>query len=174
MMNKIDPSALCQIQYGVFIITSFADNKLNGQIATVVFQVTNQPTQLVTCLNKNNLTHQLVTASKVFGISILTEEADLKFIGKFGFRTGRDLDKFSDTNYKKLTTGSPLVLDRTSGILDLKVTQTIDVGTHTLFVGELVAAEKISDDKPMTYDYYHKVVKGKTQQNAPTFQRRQI
>jgi ferric-chelate reductase [NAD(P)H] len=170
MMNKIDPNALCQIQYGVFIVTSFADNKLNGQIATVVFQITNQPPQLITCLNKNNLTHQFVMTSKAFGVSILTEEADLKFIGKFGFRTGRDFDKFSDTNHKKLSTGSPLVLDRTSGILDLKVTQTIDVGTHTLFVGELVAAEKISDSKPMTYDYYHKVVKGKTHQNAPTFQ----
>ena len=170
MMNKIDLSAICQIQYGVFIVTSFSNDKLNGQIATVVFQVTIQPVQIATCLSKKNLTYQFVMESKAFGVSILSEEADLKFIGKFGFRTGRDFDKFTNTNYKKSVAGIPLILDHASGILDLKVNQTIDLGTHTIFVGELLSAEKVSDNKPMTYDYYHNVVKGKTHQNAPTFQ----
>jgi len=70
----------------------------------------------------------------------------------------------------KAAAGIPLILDHASGILDLKVNQTIDLGTHTIFVGELLSAEKVSDNKPMTYDYYHNVVKGKTHQNAPTFQ----
>ena len=170
MTNTIDTSSLHQIQYGIFIITSVTDTKINGQIATVAFQVTSKPAQIATCLNKNTLTHQFVMESKVFGISIITEEADLKFIGKFGFRSGRDIDKFIDTNYKKSITGSPLVLDHVSAIFDLKVNQIIDVGTHTLFIGEILASEKISEKKPITYDYYHKVVKGKTPQNAPTFQ----
>ncbi len=170
MTDTIDPNVLSQIPYGIFIITSFADTKINGQIATVVSQVTNTPEQIAICLNKNNLTHQLVMTSKAFGVSILLEEADLKFIGKFGFRCGRDIDKFSNTSYKKAVTGSPLVLDYASGILDLKVVQTLDVGTHTLFIGELLASEKISDKNPMTYNYYHHVIKGKTHKNAPTFQ----
>ncbi len=170
MTSPIDLSTLCQIQYGIFIISSFSGSKINGQIATVAFQVTNQPAQIAICLNKNNLTHQFVMDSKTFGISILSEEADLKLIGKFGFRCGRDCDKFIDTNYKKSITGSPLVLDHAAGILDLKVNQALDLGTHTLFIGEVLTAEKISAKKPMTYDYYHKVVKGKTHQNAPTFQ----
>lgn len=169
MINKIDQNILCQIQYGMFIVTSFLQEKLNGQISTAVFQVTNQPVQLATCVNKNNLTHQFIMESKVFGVSILSEEADLKFISKFGFRTGKDFNKFVNINYKKLETGSPLVLDHAVGILDLKVNQTLDVGTHTLFIGKLLAAETITDIMPMSYDYYHKVVKGKNHQNAPSF-----
>jgi ferric-chelate reductase [NAD(P)H] len=169
-MNQIDPGALFQIQYGVFVVTSYSGEKINGQISTVVFQVTCQPTQVATCLHKNNLTHQFVVDSGVFGVSILSQEADLKFIGQFGFRTGRDFDKFVNIDYKKSVTGSPLVLDHATGILDLKVKQTLDVGTHTLFIGELLYTEKLNDKIPMIYDYYHKVVKGKTQKNAPTFQ----
>ncbi|EKE01201.1 MAG: flavin reductase protein [uncultured bacterium] len=169
-MNKLDLGVLCQIQYGMFIVTSYFGEKINGQISTVVFQVTCQPAQVVTCLHKDNLTHQFVTTSGSFGVSILSQEADLKFIGQFGFRTGRDFDKFTNVNYKKLSTGSPLVLDHAVGLLDLKVIKYIDVGTHTLFIGELLASEKLNDKTPMTYDYYHNAVKGKTQKNAPTFQ----
>ena len=170
MAIKIDPAALYQIQYGVFIISSFLDDKINAQIATVAFQVTSDPAQIVTCLNKNNLTHEFVMKSKAFGISILSQDADLKFIGRFGFRCGRDFDKFDGINYKKSETGSPLILDHASGILDLKVNQAIDVGTHTLFIGELLTSEKLNDNIPLTYDYYHNVIKGKTSKNAPTFQ----
>ena len=174
MAPKIDLSVLCQIQYGVFIVSSFCNDKINGQIATVIFQITCEPIQIVTCLCKKNLTHQLIMESKIFGVSILSQDADLKFIGKFGFCSGRNSDKFADTNYKKTQTGTPLVLDHTTGILDLQVTQTIDVGTHTLFIGSLLTAEKLNDNIPMTYDYYHNVIKGKTHQNAPTCQTKPI
>jgi ferric-chelate reductase [NAD(P)H] len=174
MTDKIDPQALNHIQYGVFIITSFLGERINGQIATVVFQVTSNPTQIVTCLNKDNLTHEFVMASKAFGVSILSQDADLKFIGRFGFRCGRDFDKCQGIKYKKSITGSPLIIEHTSSILDLRVKQTVDVGTHTLFVGELLAAEKLNDNTPLTYDYYHNVIKGKTQKNAPTFQTKPI
>jgi ferric-chelate reductase [NAD(P)H] len=170
MTSTIDINVLSQIHYGVFIITSCCQTKINGQIATVAFQITSKPAQVITCINKENLTHELILANKVFGVSILTEDADLKFIGKFGFCSGRMSDKFCNINYKTLSTGTPLVIDHTAGIMDLKVNQAIDVGTHTLFVGELVASEKLCDKQPMTYDYYHKVIKGKTHKNAPTFQ----
>ena len=172
MPYEIDLGTLCQIQYGLFIVTSFLDvgevKKANGQISTVAFQITCQPTQIAVCLHKNNLTHEFIVASKVFGISILSQETSLKFIGQFGFRTGRDFDKFVNVKYKDLITGSPLVLDNAVGILDLVVKQTLDVGTHTLFVGEVLGAEKLNNKTPMTYDYYHNVVKGKTHKNAPT------
>lgn len=170
MTDKIDLEPLCQIQYGMFVVSSFSTEKINGQIATVVFQVSCEPLQIATCLCKNNLTHQLAMESKTFGVSILSQEADLKFIGRFGFRTGRDFDKFAGINYKKSATGTPLILDNTVGILDLQVTQTVDCGTHTLFIGKLLSAEKISDKIPLTYDYYRNVIKGKEHKNAPTFQ----
>lgn len=174
MTDNIDINVLLQIQYGVFVVTSFSKEKINGQIATVVFQVTIEPIQIATCLHKSNLTHQFIMESKMFGISVLSQDVDLKFIGRFGFRTGRDSDKFIDINYKKSQTGSPLILDNATGILDLRVKQTLDVGTHTLFVGELLTAEKISDKMPITYDYYHNVIKGKTHKNAPTFQAKTV
>ncbi len=167
--NSIDLNALNKIQYGVFIVSSFFEDRLNAQIATVVFQVTCAPVQIVTCICKENLTHQFISSSKSFGVSILSQNADLKFIGRFGFRSGRDLDKFAGINYQQITTGSPLVLDNSVGILDLKVVSQVDVGTHTLFVGELVAASVLNDTQPLSYDYYHRVIKGKTHQNAPTF-----
>jgi len=171
MTNNIDLKTLNQIQYGIFIVTSYLNEKINGQIATVVFQITSEPIQIATCINKNNLTHQYIVASQVFGVSILSQEADLKFIGGFGFRTGCNYDKFIGINYKRSITNSPLVLDHASGILDLKVTQAVDVGTHTLFIGKLLASESLNNKLPMTYDYYHHVVKGKTHKNAPTFQK---
>lgn len=168
-MSEIDLAVLNQIQYGIFIVSSFLNEKINGQIATVVFQVTNQPIQIATCLNKSNLTHQFVMTSKSFGVSILSQEADLKFIGTFGFHTGHNFDKFAGVNYKKSVTGSPLILDSVIGVLDLRVTKTIDIDTHTLFIGELLATKKISDAPPLTYDYYYNVLKGKNHQHAPTF-----
>lgn len=173
MVNAIDKSVLGHIQYGVFIVSSCLGETINGQIATVVFQATSEPIQIVTCLNKNNLTHEFVTTSQVFGVSILTRDADLKFIGRFGFRCGRELNKCEGVNYKKTITGSPLILDHTSSILDLKVVQAVDIGTHTMFVGKLLAAEKLNDNPALTYDYYHNVIKGKTHKNAPTFQQQQ-
>jgi ferric-chelate reductase [NAD(P)H] len=168
-MTEINLAVLNQIQYGIFIVSSFLNEKINGQIATVVFQVTNEPIQIATCLNKSNLTHQFVTASKAFGVSILSQQADLKFIGTFGFHTGHNFDKFARINYKKSVTGSPLVLDNTIGVLDLKVTKTVDINTHTLFIGSLLDSEKINDTPPLTYDYYYSVLKGKNHQHAPTF-----
>lgn len=169
MTQNMNTEALCQIQYGVFIVTSFNDEKINGQIATVVFQVTSDPIQIATCICKKNLTHEFITKTKSFGVSILSQEADLKFIGKFGFRCGRDFDKFIDTNYKTENTGAPLVTDNSTGILDVRVKQALDIGTHTLFVGELLFSEKLNDKTPLTYDHYHNFIKGKTHENAPTF-----
>ena len=167
-MVNID--VLSQIQYGVFVVTSCAQEKITGQIATVVFQITIEPIQIVTCLHKSNFTHQLILESKKFGVSILSQQVDLKFIGRFGFHTGRNFDKFAGVNYKETPTGTPLVLDYAVGVLDLQLQKTVDVGTHTLFVGRVITAEMISDKLPITYAYYHDVIKGKTHKNAPTFQ----
>lgn len=170
MLSKIDFSALSQLQYGVYIVSSFLDNKMNGQIATVVFQVTNEPIQIATCLSKETLTHEYVKKSKVFGVSILEESTKMPFIGRFGFHSGRDFDKFDGVSYVIKETGSPLVTDHALAILEVNVKSIFDVGTHTLFVGELISAETLKEDSVLTYDHYHRVKKGKVPKNAPTFQ----
>ena len=120
-------------------------------------------------INKENLTHEFISASKIFSASILTQDTDMKFIGNFGFKSGRDIDKFKDVNYKQGITGVPIVLDNSAGYLEAEVINSIDVGTHTVFIGKVVAAEIIGEQEPMTYAYYHQVKRGVAPKTAPTY-----
>jgi flavin reductase (DIM6/NTAB) family NADH-FMN oxidoreductase RutF/rubredoxin len=165
-MNK---NALQKISYGVYVITSQFDGKLNGQIANTVVQITAEPCTIAVSLNKLNLTHELVTKSRFFGISILSEEAPMQFIGQFGFKSGRDIDKFKGINYKAGVTSSPIVLDYTTSYLECEVINSMDAGTHTIFLGRVVDAEIVSDAPVMTYAYYHLVKGGKSPKTAPTY-----
>ena len=165
----MDIAVLRLISYGMYVVASFRQDRLNGQIANTVFQVTAEPQQLAVCLNCQNLTHELVADSRRFSVSILSQETPLKFIGLFGFKCGRSVGKFSGVNYRVLASGTPVILDHSLGWLDLEVVQSITLGTHTLFVGRVIDSEMLAEGKPMTYDYYHQVKGGKTQVNAPTF-----
>lgn len=165
----MDNKVLHKISYGMFVITSKLGDKINGQIANTCFQVSSEPPLIAIALNKNNLTCKLVDESNIFAVSILSEDATFKFIGVFGFRTGKDFNKFQGINYKIGITGAPVVLDYTLGYIEVKVVKKLDVGTHTIFVGEVIEGEILNDKKPMTYDYYHNVVKGKSPQTAPTY-----
>jgi ferric-chelate reductase [NAD(P)H] len=165
----IDPKALFKIQYGMYLITSKCDECCNGQIATVVFQVTSKPLQLAVCLSKETYTYELVMKSRVIGISILEEDTPTTFIGGFGYRCGRTCNKFDKINFETSVTGVPLVTDYALVIMDGKIAQVVDVGTHSLFVVDLHMAKELKVGKAMTYEYYHEVRKMKTPKNAPTF-----
>ncbi len=165
-MNK---KALWKISYGLYIVSSKKDGKFNGQIANTVFQLTAEPPTIGVCINKNNLTHEYIQESKVFTVSILSTQATMKFIGLFGFKCGRDIEKFKDINYKIGKTGAPIVLNNTIGYLECEVTGSMDTGTHTLFVGKLMDAEIINDKEPLTYEYYHKVLRGRAPKTATTY-----
>ena len=161
---------LHKISYGLYIISSKKDSKINGQIANTVFQITSEPPTIAVSINKQNLTHEFIQESKVFAVSILSKKASMKFIGNFGFKSGRDLDKFSDIIFKMGKTGSPIVMENTIGYLECELINSLDAGTHTIFVGKIINAEIINEeDEPMTYDYYHKVIKGKAPKSAPTY-----
>jgi len=165
----MDITTLFDLSYGVYVVSSKKGNKYNGQIANAVIQVTSEPPKILVCLSKNNLTHKYIEESKVFSVSILEKETPFKFIGTFGFRSGRDLDKFEDINYKISKLGIPYVTENTLGYLECTLTDTLDVGTHTIFVGKLVEAKKLKQGEPLTYAFYHEVKKGKTPKNAPTY-----
>lgn len=165
-MNK---KALWKISYGLYIVSSKKDGKFNGQIANTVFQLTAEPPTIGVCINKNNLTHEYIQESKVFTVSILSTQATMKFIGLFGFKCGRDIEKFKDINYKIGKTGAPIVLNNTIGYLECEVTGSMDTGTHTLFIGKLMDAEIINDKEPLTYEYYHKVLRGRAPKTATTY-----
>jgi rubredoxin/flavin reductase (DIM6/NTAB) family NADH-FMN oxidoreductase RutF len=166
MMNL---KALHQVSYGLYVVTSAKDGKLSGQIANTVFQVTSEPPAVAVCLNKQNLTHDFVHDSRAFAASILSRDTPLSFIGTFGFKSGRDIDKFAQVNYKIGETGVPIVLDHPLAYLEVKVDKEVDVGTHTTFIGEVAAAEQVKQGEPMTYAYYHEVKRGTTPKTAPVF-----
>lgn len=171
MQANIDTNVLYRIQYGMYIITSKLNDKLNGQIATTVMQVTNSPIQLSVCLSNKTLTHEMIMQSNIFGVSILNQNAPMAFIGRFGFKCGRDTEKCVGIKYEHNITGCPLVTENSLAIMEAEVQQTVNLGSHTLFIGTLLSSKTISDGIAMTYEYYHTVIKGKSPENAPTYQK---
>jgi len=165
----MDAKALQKIGYGVYIVTSTSGTKINGQIANTVFQVCSEPAIISIAINKKNLTHEYISKSGVFCVSILAQDTPLSFIGQFGFKSGRDINKFEGVNYRQGTTGSPIVLDNSIAFIEAKVINTVDVVTHTLFIGEVVDAGTLKDGIPMSYDYYHQVKRGTTPKSAPSY-----
>jgi flavin reductase (DIM6/NTAB) family NADH-FMN oxidoreductase RutF len=161
--------ALHTCSYGLYVISSRKRDRFNGQIANTVFQVTSDPPTIAVSINKQNLTHEFISESKVFTASILSQDTPLSFIGHFGFKSGREVDKFKDINYKLGQVKAPIVLDHSLAYLEAKVINQVDVGTHTIFIGELVGADVIREGEPMTYAYYHKVKKGTTPKTAPSY-----
>jgi len=161
--------ALHQISYGLYVVCSKKGDRINGQTCNTVIQVSAEPPIISVCLNKGNLTHEFIEDSGVFTASILSQDTPLSFIGRFGFKSGREVDKFDGVNYKRGETQAPIVLDHTLAYLEAKVISTADVGTHTIFIGELVDAEVIQEGEPMTYAYYHQVKRGTTPKTAPSY-----
>jgi len=165
----MDPKALHKISYGLYVICSKNGEKTNGQIANALFQVTSQPPTIAVSINKQNLTHEYIGQSKVLTISILNEQTPMTFIGNFGFKSGRDIDKFKKVNYKLGKNKVPIVIDYCLAYIEARVINKIDVGTHTIFVGKIEDGEILSDNKPMTYEYYHEVKGGISPKTAPTY-----
>jgi flavin reductase (DIM6/NTAB) family NADH-FMN oxidoreductase RutF/rubredoxin len=165
---------LCKLSYGMYIIGAQKDGKLNGQIANTVFQVSAEPPMVAVSIHKQNLTHEFIEASKAFTVSILSKEAPMKFIGLFGFRSGRDIDKFKDITHKIGVTGAPIVLDYAVGCFEVEVLRGVDVGTHTVFIGQVVAAESLSDaEEALTYLCYRETKRGTAPKTAPTYFKRE-
>ncbi len=162
-------NALHKLGYGMYIVGSHKGERLNGQVANTVFQITSEPPTVAVSINKNNLTHEFIKASKVFSASVLCQATPLSFIGNFGFKSGRDVDKLKGVNYKIGQTGSPVILDNATAYLEAEIIQDVDVGTHTIFIGRIVAAEILTEDPCMTYEYYHQVKRGTTPKTAPSY-----
>jgi len=161
--------AVWDLSYGLYIVTATDGEKHNGQIVNSAFQVTNSPPQIAVCLSKENLTHEYIQKTGKFGLSILEKEVPMLFIGPWGFKSGRTIDKFIGVNYKIGKTGVRLVTDNSLSVIEATVTSTQDVGTHTIFVGEIVNSEVLKNGESLTYEYYQKVKKGKAPKTAPTF-----
>lgn len=164
----MDVTALFTITYGLYVVGSRRDNKLNGQIANTVFQLTSDPVKMAVSINKTELTHQLISETGKCCIGVLSREADMTFIGNFGFRSGRDIDKFAEFPNFLTQGGCPLPKDNILAYIDLEICDTVDLETHTLFIGEVTDCGIRGEGTPMTYAYYREVLCGKTPPTAPS------
>jgi flavin reductase (DIM6/NTAB) family NADH-FMN oxidoreductase RutF/rubredoxin len=166
----INVEALYKISYGLYIVSSGDSKRGNGFISNTVFQVSSRPEKFAACCNKNNHTAEVIKKSGVFAVSVLHKDALPEIFGRFGFKSGKDLDKMEGMQVRFGETGVPIVLNDAVAFLELKLIQTVDVGTHWMFIGELVQSEVIDDDKELlTYNYYRQVRKGVAPKNAPTY-----
>jgi flavin reductase (DIM6/NTAB) family NADH-FMN oxidoreductase RutF/rubredoxin len=166
----INYEALFKVSYGLYLVCSGDKNKGNGYISNTFFQVTAEPAKFAACCNKNNFTTELIQKHEAFSVSVIHQDTPPDLIGTFGYKSGRDMDKMAGFNIKYSDTGVPIVIDSCIAWLEFKVVQTVDVGTHLMFIGELINAELIDESKdPLTYLYYRQVKKGVAPRNAPTY-----
>jgi rubredoxin/flavin reductase (DIM6/NTAB) family NADH-FMN oxidoreductase RutF len=159
-----------KLSCGLFIVASKMDKKFNGQISNTVLQVTGDPPEIISSINRKNLTYSYIQASRVFTATILSTQTPLTFIGTFGFKSGRDIDKFKGVDYKVGITGAPIVLDHGVGYFEAKVIGSLDCGPHTIFLGRVLDAQMIKENaEPMTYEFYHLVKQGYTPETAASY-----
>ncbi|MCF6365914.1 MAG: flavin reductase [Bacteroidales bacterium] len=161
--------ALYNISYGLYIVSSGSKKEGNAYIANTVFQITSEPPLFAVSCNKKNFTSEFIKKFKTFSVSILNQNAKAETIGNFGFRTGRKINKFENFDVRFGKTSVPIVINDSIAYMEFKLTDEINLGTHILFIGELVDAQLIAEGQPLTYDYYRKIKKGFTPKNAPSY-----
>ncbi len=162
--------AFYEVSYGLYVVSSAHAGQNNGYVANTVFQVTAKPARFAVACNKENYTCGLISQSQVFAISVLRQETSAELIGLFGYKSGRTTGKFASVRHRIGQTGAPILLEDAVAWLECKVVQTVDVGTHMLFVGDVVDADLIDgSEPPLTYAYYREVRKGRSPKNAPTY-----
>lgn len=157
----MNQKAFFQLSYGLYVAAAKAENKMNGCIVNTVTQVADDPKRIIIAINKQNLTSELVQKSGKLSISVLSETAPFSLFKHFGFQSGREVDKFVDVPFAMTGQELPYLTKHTTAYLDCKVLTNYDLGTHMMFLAEVVDADVISDEKPMTYSYYHENVKPK-------------
>lgn len=170
----MDTKALYKLSYGVYVVSTFGKKgKTNGQISNTVFQVTSEPAKIEIVINKLNLTHELIKESGYFGVTVLNTGVPMTYIGRFGFKSGREIEKFDGIDFIKTPKGVPIPTDYAVAHLECRITGEMDIGTHTVFIGEVTDAAVHSDAEPLTYAYYHAIKNGKEPATAPTFHKNQ-
>ena len=160
----MDSKALSYIGYGLYVLTTHYGDIDNGCIVNTVMQVTSNPLQVAVTVNKNNYTHELIMNSCVFNVSMLTTETPMFVFEHFGFQTGRNVNKFANCEAEYRSVNGVLFIPKyTNAILACKVNKSIDFGTHTMFIADVLDAQVLSDKPSLTYDFYQNNIKPKPQ-----------
>lgn len=163
-MGTMDTKTMFKLSYGLFVCTAVQGAKINGCIINTAIQAASEPNTITVAINKANYTHDMVKATGVCNVSVISEEASFDLFKHFGFQSGRDVDKFADYpagNYKIAENGVPYITAGTNAYFSLKVRETVDLGSHTLFICEPTAMEVLASTPSCTYTYYQDNIKPK-------------
>lgn len=163
----MDKKAMYKMSYGLFVLTSAYEGKDNGCIINTAVQVTSEPNRISIAVNKSNYTQEMIQKSKIFNISVLSETADFDTFRRFGFQSGRDADKFADfPDCRRSANGLFYVTAGTNAYISASVEQTVDLGSHMLFIASVDDMEVLSDAASATYAFYQSEIKPKPQKTA--------
>lgn len=157
----MDNNALFKLSYGLFVLTARQEQKDNGCIINTAIQITDAPKRIQICVNKQNLTHDMILQTGIFNVSVLSQDAVFWVFQHYGFQSGRDTDKFENIPAARTSNGVRYVQGCANAVISGKVINTVDCGTHTLFIADVTDAEILSDEPSMTYQYYFDYVKPK-------------
>ena len=160
--NGFKGIAMHRLSYGLFVVTAKDGEKINGCITNTAIQVASDPDRIAVAVNKANYTHDMILKTGIFNISVISEEADFALFKHFGFQSGKNVDKFADfTDCKISENGLPYITKGTNAFFSITVQQTVDLGSHTLFIGTIDAMEVLSAASSATYTYYQENIKPK-------------
>lgn len=156
-----------KIPYGLYVVTTNVDGRDNGCISNTLAQVTASPNQVSLCICKQNLTCEMIEKSGIFTASVISEKVFFSLFQRFGFQSGRQVDKFKDfTGCERVANGTLAVTEGTNAYISAKVDKTVDLGTHMMFIGEVTEMKTLSDVPSATYCYYQEHIKPKPQPSS--------
>jgi flavin reductase (DIM6/NTAB) family NADH-FMN oxidoreductase RutF len=155
----MEKKAMYNLTYGLFILTAKEGDKDNGCIVNTVSQVTTDPNRIIVAVNKNNYTHDMITRTGEFNVSILTQGSKFETFKHWGFQSGKAVDKVNGVNVRRTANGIIYIPDETNAVISAKVVSTTDLGTHTLFLADVTDCEVLSNEASVTYSYYQSNIK---------------
>ncbi len=162
----MNSKAMYKLTYGLFVITARRDGRDNGCIINTAGQVTSSPNRISVTVNKKNLTHDFIRDSGEFNISILSEKAQFETFKHWGMQSGRDTDKMVSVEIERAANGIAYITGGANAFLSAKVVQSVDLGSHTLFIADVTDGAVLSEDESVTYSFYQKNIKPKSNENA--------
>ena len=170
-MSGQNPKAMYKLSYGLFVCTARQGEKINGCIVNTAGQVASEPNRISIAINKANETHDMVKATRQCNISVISRGVQFDLFKRFGFQSGRDVNKFADYpvwNYAAAENGIPYITEGTNAYFSLKVEAEVDLGSHTLFICEPTYMTVLSEEPSCTYEYYQEAIKPKPQAAGKT------
>ena len=165
----MNQAAMFQLSYGLFVLSAKNGEKDNGCIVNTVQQITTTPNRISIAVNKDNFTHDMIKDTGSFNVSILSEEVTFDIFKHFGFQSGRDVDKLKNfSDYERSSNGIFYLNKYANAFLSASVAETVDLGTHTMFIADVTDGEVLSQVPSVTYAYYHKHIKPQPQDTKKT------